>query len=302
VAAYHLLSILCAPLKIKDQLIGVIYVDNRIHSGMFQQSDFELISAFANQAAVAINNAQLFDDLQESNEELEIAYQATLEGWVRALDFSADGRLLVAAAGDRRLWLWDTASGNVVAQFVGHTDVVTDCALSADGRTLVSSSLDGTLKVWDVGARTLRHTLAREWANNAQGWLVTVNDQGHWSAVQGCAISADGRLAASASSDQTVILWDVASGQALQVLSGHGGAVNACAFSPDAQQLVSGSSDRTLRIWNCASGESRALAAHRRVRTSPWRAGGERGGAARADQPQGVAVAHRRHGRRRDLR
>jgi putative nucleotidyltransferase with HDIG domain len=86
VAAYHLLSILCAPLKIKDQLIGVIYVDNRIHSGMFQQSDFELISAFANQAAVAINNAQLFDDLQESNEELEIAYQATLEGWVRALD------------------------------------------------------------------------------------------------------------------------------------------------------------------------------------------------------------------------
>ena len=67
-------------------MIGVIYVDNRIHSGMFQQSDFELISAFANQAAVAINNAQLFDDLQESNEELEIAYQATLEGWVRALD------------------------------------------------------------------------------------------------------------------------------------------------------------------------------------------------------------------------
>lgn len=86
VAAYHLLSILCAPLKLKDDLIGVIYVDNRIHSGIFQQSDFELISAFANQAAVAINNAQLFDDLQDSNEELQIAYQATLEGWVRALD------------------------------------------------------------------------------------------------------------------------------------------------------------------------------------------------------------------------
>ncbi|MFN8413668.1 MAG: HD domain-containing phosphohydrolase [Anaerolineales bacterium] len=86
VAAYHLLSILCAPLKIKDELIGVIYVDNRVHSGLFQQSDFELISAFANQAAVAINNAQLFDDLQESNKELEIAYKATLEGWVRALD------------------------------------------------------------------------------------------------------------------------------------------------------------------------------------------------------------------------
>jgi putative nucleotidyltransferase with HDIG domain len=73
-------------LKIKDDLIGVVYVDNRIHTGMFQQSDFELISAFANQAAVAIDNARLFDDLQESNKELQIAYQATLEGWVRALD------------------------------------------------------------------------------------------------------------------------------------------------------------------------------------------------------------------------
>lgn len=86
VAAHHLLSILCAPLKLKDQLIGVIYVDNRVRTGIFHQSDHELISAFANQAAVAIDNARLFDDLQASNAELEIAYQATLEGWVRALD------------------------------------------------------------------------------------------------------------------------------------------------------------------------------------------------------------------------
>jgi putative nucleotidyltransferase with HDIG domain len=79
VAAYHLLSILCAPLKIKNDLIGVIYVDNRAQTGLFQQRDLELISAFSNQAAVAIDNARLFDELQ-------IAYQATLEGWVRALD------------------------------------------------------------------------------------------------------------------------------------------------------------------------------------------------------------------------
>jgi putative nucleotidyltransferase with HDIG domain len=86
VAVYHLLSILCAPLKIKDDLIGVIYVDNRAHTGIFGADEQGIISAFANQAAVAIDNARLFDDLQESNAELEIAYQATLEGWVRALD------------------------------------------------------------------------------------------------------------------------------------------------------------------------------------------------------------------------
>jgi len=79
VAAFRLLSILCAPLKIKDNLIGVIYVDNRARTGLFGNNDLELLSAFANQAAVAIDNASLFDDLQ-------IAYQATLEGWVRALD------------------------------------------------------------------------------------------------------------------------------------------------------------------------------------------------------------------------
>lgn len=86
VAAYQLRSILCAPLKIKDELIGVIYVDNRARSGIFQKKDLGLIRAFSDQAAVAINNAQLFDDLQIKNRQLEEAYQATLEGWVDALD------------------------------------------------------------------------------------------------------------------------------------------------------------------------------------------------------------------------
>ncbi|MCJ7435202.1 MAG: GAF domain-containing protein [Anaerolineales bacterium] len=87
VAVYQLRSILCVPLKIKDELIGVVYVDNRAHVGIFQESDLSLISAFADQAAVAIDNARLFENLKAANKELEIAYQATLEGWVRALDF-----------------------------------------------------------------------------------------------------------------------------------------------------------------------------------------------------------------------
>ncbi|HLO29925.1 MAG TPA: HD domain-containing phosphohydrolase [Anaerolineales bacterium] len=93
VAAYQLRSILCVPLKLKDDLIGVLYVDNRAHSGIFVESDLVLISAFADQAAVAIENARLFENLKETNFqleaaniELEIAYEATLHGWVRALD------------------------------------------------------------------------------------------------------------------------------------------------------------------------------------------------------------------------
>ena len=86
IAAYQLRSILCAPLKLKNDLIGVLYVDNRAHAGIFKDHDLELMSAFADQAAVAIDSARLFEDLQESHRELEKAYQATLEGWVRALD------------------------------------------------------------------------------------------------------------------------------------------------------------------------------------------------------------------------
>ncbi len=93
VMGFHFRSILCAPLKIKDDLIGVIYVDNRALTEVFQEEDKELISAFADQAAVAIDNARLIESLRRTNEELatanadlENAYQATLEGWVRALD------------------------------------------------------------------------------------------------------------------------------------------------------------------------------------------------------------------------
>jgi response regulator RpfG family c-di-GMP phosphodiesterase len=86
VAAFQLRSILCAPLKIKDDLIGVIYVDHRGMPGMFHERDMNLISAFADQAAVAIDNARLFEDLKSTNLELQIAYEATLQGWVRALD------------------------------------------------------------------------------------------------------------------------------------------------------------------------------------------------------------------------
>jgi sigma-B regulation protein RsbU (phosphoserine phosphatase) len=100
VATYRLRSILCVPLKIKDELIGVIYVDNKVHTGMFGEEDKELILAFADQAAVAIDNARLFENLKVTNAELEksnfkleaanlelqIAYDATLNGWVHALD------------------------------------------------------------------------------------------------------------------------------------------------------------------------------------------------------------------------
>jgi adenylate cyclase len=65
IISYNLRSILCVPLKIKETSIGVIYADNRIVSGIFTDGDRDLLSTFANQAAVAIENARLFHQIRE---------------------------------------------------------------------------------------------------------------------------------------------------------------------------------------------------------------------------------------------
>ena len=53
-------SILCVPLKIKDQVLGVVYVDNRLQAGIFGQEHLELLGAIAASAAIAIENARLY--------------------------------------------------------------------------------------------------------------------------------------------------------------------------------------------------------------------------------------------------
>jgi adenylate cyclase len=65
IISYNLRSILCVPLKIKRNIIGVIYADNRVVSGIFLDSDRDMLAAFANQAAVAIENARLFRKIRD---------------------------------------------------------------------------------------------------------------------------------------------------------------------------------------------------------------------------------------------
>ncbi len=70
VVAFNLRSILCVPLKVKNELIGVIYADNRIRTGIFSENERDLLTAFANQAAVAIENARLFSSLRHTLDEV----------------------------------------------------------------------------------------------------------------------------------------------------------------------------------------------------------------------------------------
>ena len=57
---FTLRSVLCVPLQYKDETIGVVYVDNRLFSGIFTEREETLLVAFANTAAVAIANARMY--------------------------------------------------------------------------------------------------------------------------------------------------------------------------------------------------------------------------------------------------
>ena len=66
VISYSLRSIMCAPLRARGLTIGVIYVDSRVHEGLFTDEDLEMLNAFASQAAAAIENARLYTRTDEN--------------------------------------------------------------------------------------------------------------------------------------------------------------------------------------------------------------------------------------------
>lgn len=70
-------SILCVPILVRDHLIGLVYVDNRLRAGMFNDTHRDLLAAFASQAGFTIENARLYKVAIEKGrlqQELEMAH------------------------------------------------------------------------------------------------------------------------------------------------------------------------------------------------------------------------------------
>ena len=88
--------------------------------------------------------------------------------------------------------------------------------------------------------------------------------EGHTGYVNSVAFSPGGLTLASGSNDDTIRLWEVATGRHLRTLEGHTRDVTSVAFSPDGQMLASGSDDDTIRLWEVATGRHlRTLEGHR---------------------------------------
>lgn len=98
IAALEVWSLMCAPLKVKERVIGCIYVDSSVAEQEFSQESLNLLQAFADQAAIAIENATLYQEMQQSRE-AEKHVRQVFQKYVpkdvvqRALKISDGGRL-----------------------------------------------------------------------------------------------------------------------------------------------------------------------------------------------------------------
>jgi WD40 repeat protein len=162
---------------------------------------------------------------------------------VNAVAFSPNGLSILSASNDGTLVLWDANTGLMQQRYAG-VGVINSLAFLPDGENVLLATGDGALLLFNLTDGT-----------------VTRHFEGHDDAVFSVVVSADGTLALSGSRDRTLILWDVATGQALRRFGstdgsaeGHLDRITAVAMTPDARYGLSGSADNTLILWDLNTG------------------------------------------------
>ena len=78
--------------------------------------------------------------------------------------------------------------------------------------------------------------------------------RGHSGAVSQVRISPNGKFIASAAADETIKIWDAATGAHMDTLVGHMAGVSCIAWSPDSNTIASGSDDKAIRLWDRVTG------------------------------------------------
>jgi WD40 repeat protein len=165
---------------------------------------------------------------------------------------SPDGHSLITGEGGmmgpgnhrRTLRWWDLRAGTNSALATDAQKVL----FSPDGRTLAAFRGAGSVQFWDAATRLPRANIAIDIpSSGTSAGLPEFRFPPH------AAFSSDGRLLATSGSDDTIRLWEVATGKLRGVCTGHKQAVTSVAFSPDGKTLASASDDSTLKFWNVAT-------------------------------------------------
>ncbi|MGC8778472.1 MAG: WD40 repeat domain-containing protein [Candidatus Caldatribacteriaceae bacterium] len=120
----------------------------------------------------------------------KVGFLRAQTGFVTCMALAPDGSLL-ALGSEKKVELWDMASGSLIRILEGHTNWVRSLTFSPDGQFLASTADDKTVRLWEVAS-----------------WNCVATLQGHRNWVMSVAFSPDGRFCASGSIDKTVILWD----------------------------------------------------------------------------------------------
>jgi WD40 repeat protein/predicted Ser/Thr protein kinase len=192
--------------------------------------------------------------------------------------YSPDGRWIASGGWDKKIRLWDAATGEECATLT-HPGIVAALAFTPDGTRLVSGGdLNGELLVWDPatgqvqgrvaagkGVRSLAVSpdgtrIAAGSYDLKAGWTMSISDIATGQEIgtgEGIpfAFSPDGKwLACRDASGKNVVLWDAHTFRPVAHRQGHTGEINAIAFDKGGGRFVSASSDRTVRLWDVATG------------------------------------------------
>ncbi|MFN4261108.1 MAG: WD40 repeat domain-containing protein [Gemmataceae bacterium] len=145
----------------------------------------------------------------------------------------------LASAGDNRVIIWDSLTGEKLRTLKGHHVDVLCVAYGSNGIWLATGGADHQVKLWNTDEGREAHTF-----------------KGHSDRVSCVGFEPTNRLLASGSRDKTIRLWNMETMQFVKSLAGHGAEVCGVAFSPNGQRLASASADGTARIWDVASGQT----------------------------------------------
>lgn len=169
------------------------------------------------------------------------------EGAVNALAFSADETTILSASDDGTVILWDVASGALLVRMTGHETPVSAVMYLPGGTRAVSGAADGSIIEWDIDPTSA--TFGQEMRRFGEG------RRGHTKDVNDIIMHPNGTQLLSASSDETIILWNIDDASVEKTYSDQKSAILSIDFTQDGTQFVSAPINGVIILWDTESGD-----------------------------------------------